>query len=364
LAYWLAAEPVGAAEAEGCVSTAIPQTIEVNPLKKWVPTVFVGDTVVLTNGTTWEVVDITQGQIRLRDENGKTRNLNGALGGSYSGGNQLRIERIVRHSENAEQSPVLTALATVKEPTLTGALAICETPAPATGTSKLSLPVAPSLLAAIQNRHNLSNEELSGCIEYALVLTLREIFPLVEEMQRRFKILGPRQSDTICGYRSFQEYCNKVLHRTEQGVYKMLREAKFFTQLKLGDEVVVRAGKTKEIRKVCETSGDKIATQSTTKKGPQILIFEKYTGKEVNGSKQRILCAATPEVKAAVEKQAAAASIPVTPVKVLVEKILVFVYAAIKHLNAVDQTLVCETLVEKLSMSYGPESPAGKAGAA
>jgi hypothetical protein len=57
----------------------------------------------------------------------------------------------------------------------------------------------------------------------------------------------------------------------------MLREAKFFTQLKPGDEVVVKTGKTKEIRKVDKISGDKVTTQSTAKKGPQTLIFEKYT---------------------------------------------------------------------------------------
>jgi hypothetical protein len=340
------------------VELTISQTIDVDTSQKKVPDVFVGDIVTLQNGTDWTVTAVSA-DITLKNEKGKTRILPRTPKGCYGGGNYLRIERIVRHSENAEQSPVLTALATVEEPTLTGALAIRETPAPAIGASKLSLPVAPTLLAAIQNRHNLSNEELSGHIEYALVLTLREIFPLVEEMQRRFKILGPRQSDTICGYRSFQEYCNKVLHRTEQGVYKMLREAKFFTQLKPGDEVVVKTGKTKEIRKVDKVSGDKVTTQSTTKKGPQILIFEKYTGKEVNGSKQRILCAATPEIKAAVEKQAAAASIPVPPVKVLVDKILVFVDAAIKHLNAADQNLVYETLAEEFSMSYAPESSAG-----
>jgi hypothetical protein len=83
----------------------ISQTIEVDTSQKKVPTVFVGDTVVLTNGMTWTVTDVSKG-INLKNEKGKTRRIQATCEGNYQGGNQLRIERIVR--------PPVTALATVE----------------------------------------------------------------------------------------------------------------------------------------------------------------------------------------------------------------------------------------------------------
>jgi hypothetical protein len=85
-----------------------------------------------------------------------------------------------------------------------------------------------SLKFAVQHRESLTDDELGSQIE-GVVFTLRLCLPLVTEMQRRFQILHRgKQVDgtykTIRGCRSFQTYCETVLHRTKQAVYAMLSE--------------------------------------------------------------------------------------------------------------------------------------------
>lgn len=94
-------------------------------------------------------------------------------------------------------------------------------------TTKQSL-VPPSFKDAVRNRTQLDDETLASFIEGA-VLTLKMCAPLVEEMQRRFQNLDRTKQKngtykTIRGCSSFKEYCATVLNRTEQAVYKMLRE--------------------------------------------------------------------------------------------------------------------------------------------
>ena len=85
---------------------------------------------------------------------------------------------------------------------------------------------------AILNRAALDNETLGQVIEHAFtlsLLTLKMCQPLVSEMKKRFKKLSrKKQKDgsyqTICGYRTFQDWCKNALHRSEQAVYLMLRQ--------------------------------------------------------------------------------------------------------------------------------------------
>ena len=93
--------------------------------------------------------------------------------------------------------------------------------------AKETLAISPALKEAVQHRETLDNDELASYIEGA-VLTLRIVAPLVEEMKRRFQNLDRSKQvngkyNTIRGCRSFKEFCETVLHRTEQAVYLMLR---------------------------------------------------------------------------------------------------------------------------------------------
>lgn len=88
--------------------------------------------------------------------------------------------------------------------------------------------------AVVRNRHELTDDYFGKFLENALgfaFCTLKSCKPLIEEMKRRFKNLERSKHkdgsySTIRGCRSFQEWCTKVLHRTEQAVYAMLREPK------------------------------------------------------------------------------------------------------------------------------------------
>jgi hypothetical protein len=93
--------------------------------------------------------------------------------------------------------------------------------------TKETLAISPDLKSAVKHRETLNDDELAGYIERA-VLTLKMVAPLVAEMKRRFQNLDrSKQVDgtykTIRGCRSFKDYCQTVLHRTEQAVYLMLR---------------------------------------------------------------------------------------------------------------------------------------------
>ena len=96
-------------------------------------------------------------------------------------------------------------------------------------TSKETL--LPQLRDAVRDRTTLDDDTLGVCIEEysgGALLTLKMCMPLVDEMKRRFKILDRKkqvngQYKTIRGCRTFQDFCQKVLHRTEQAVYLMLR---------------------------------------------------------------------------------------------------------------------------------------------
>jgi hypothetical protein len=96
-------------------------------------------------------------------------------------------------------------------------------------TSKETL--LPQLRDAVRGRTSLDDDTLGACIEEyggGALLTLKMCMPLVDEMKRRFKILDRKKQvngtyKTIRGCQTFQEYCQKVLHRTEQAVYLMLR---------------------------------------------------------------------------------------------------------------------------------------------
>lgn len=89
----------------------------------------------------------------------------------------------------------------------------------------------PQLRDAVRDRTSLDDNTLGACIEEygsGALLTLKMCMPLVDEMQRRFKNLDRKKGvngkyNTIRGCQTFQEYCQKVLHRTEQAVYLMLR---------------------------------------------------------------------------------------------------------------------------------------------
>lgn len=99
--------------------------------------------------------------------------------------------------------------------------------------------VLPPIPEALADRTRLSDEDLSSYIENA-VLTLKLCAPFVEEMRRRFTNLDrTKQVDgsykRIRGCRSFKEYCTGVLKRTEQAVYKMLRD-RDATELKTESE--------------------------------------------------------------------------------------------------------------------------------
>ena len=97
-------------------------------------------------------------------------------------------------------------------------------------TSKETL--LPQLRDAVRDRTSLDDDTIGACIEEyggGALLTLKMCMPLVDEMKRRFKILDRKKQvngtyKTIRGCRTFQEYCQKVLHRTEQAVYLMLRD--------------------------------------------------------------------------------------------------------------------------------------------
>jgi hypothetical protein len=99
----------------------------------------------------------------------------------------------------------------------------------ALATSKETL--LPQLSDAVRDRTTLDNDTLGKCIEEygsGALLTLKMCMPLVDEMKRRFKILDRKRQvngefATIRGCRSFQDFCQKVLHRSEQAVYLMLR---------------------------------------------------------------------------------------------------------------------------------------------
>lgn len=93
------------------------------------------------------------------------------------------------------------------------------------------------LWQAIDDRKKMDSEELAEVLEIALshsFFTLRLCKKLVGEMQVRFQKLSRKRNPdgshaTIRGCRSFQEWCRKVLHRTEQAVYLMLRQPEPFT---------------------------------------------------------------------------------------------------------------------------------------
>jgi len=103
-------------------------------------------------------------------------------------------------------------------------------------TGKLSL--LPARIQSPTSLAELSDEELDATIQkYAgegirALATLRQCKPMIEEMRRRFTITKdypPHPNGTprtIAGCRTFEEYCNSVLNRTKQAVYKMLREEK------------------------------------------------------------------------------------------------------------------------------------------
>jgi hypothetical protein len=85
---------------------------------------------------------------------------------------------------------------------------------------------------AVIARATLSDDVLGQVLENALTLsfsTLKMCEPLVKEMRARFrKLPRGKQKDgtykTIRGCRTFQDWCNNVLHRSEQAVYLMLRQ--------------------------------------------------------------------------------------------------------------------------------------------
>lgn len=89
----------------------------------------------------------------------------------------------------------------------------------------------PQLRDAVKDRTSLNDDTLGACIEEyggGALLTLKMCMPLVDEMKRRFKNLDKKKGvngkyNTIRGCQTFQEYCQKILHRTEQAVYLMLR---------------------------------------------------------------------------------------------------------------------------------------------
>lgn len=91
--------------------------------------------------------------------------------------------------------------------------------------------LVPDLKDAVRDRTSLDDDTLGVCIEQyggGALLTLRMCMPLVDEIKRRFKNLDKKKQlngdyKTIRGCRSFQDYCQKVLHRTEQAVYAALR---------------------------------------------------------------------------------------------------------------------------------------------
>jgi hypothetical protein len=92
---------------------------------------------------------------------------------------------------------------------------------------ELSAYVALNNLARV-NPEELTDDDLGRILENAMgfaFCTLRMCKPLIEEMRERFKT-RTKDSPRIRGCASFQEWCRKVLHRSEQAVYLLLRENK------------------------------------------------------------------------------------------------------------------------------------------
>jgi hypothetical protein len=92
---------------------------------------------------------------------------------------------------------------------------------------ELSAYVALNNLARVKP-DELTDDDLGRILENAMgfaFCTLRMCKPLIEEMRERFKA-RTKDSPRIRGCASFQEWCRKVLHRSEQAVYLLLRENK------------------------------------------------------------------------------------------------------------------------------------------
>jgi hypothetical protein len=89
-------------------------------------------------------------------------------------------------------------------------------------------------LQLLEQRHETPSEELSDFVANNFggnLLTLRQLEPLIIEMQRRFKSL-PRKLGvdgkykTIAGHRSFESWCHGVLGRNARCVRYMLMRAR------------------------------------------------------------------------------------------------------------------------------------------
>ena len=98
---------------------------------------------------------------------------------------------------------------------------------PDKGRVELSAYLALNNLAGI-NPEELTDDNLGRILENAMgfaFCTLRMCKPFIEEMRARFKA-REKGSPPIRGCKSFQEWCRKVLHRSEQAVYQLLRQNK------------------------------------------------------------------------------------------------------------------------------------------
>jgi hypothetical protein len=86
-------------------------------------------------------------------------------------------------------------------------------------------------LTAVAERHEMDVDVLSNRIRENFngsMLSLKQLEPLVSEIRRRFKHLPRKQKvdgtyPNIAGYRTFKDWCGRVLHHSDRAVRYMLK---------------------------------------------------------------------------------------------------------------------------------------------
>jgi hypothetical protein len=125
---------------------------------------------------------------------------------------------------------------------------------------------AADVCSALDARHDeMTAEELTNLVQSNFSdsqLSLRQLKPFIEEIQRRFKH-SPRkigvdsEYKTIAGHRNFKSWCSNVLHRTDRAVRYMLVKAHNETKKK-------KENKTEEVS-VVSARVEKYLTNQTNK---------------------------------------------------------------------------------------------------
>ena len=169
-----------------------PNEIEVDISLAAIPSVLVGDTVMLNNGSFWIVDAVTDPrEISLRNDKGKPRGIQRTPKGNYQGGNQLRIQRIIRTT--GTYAAITTP--TVQQET-------CET------------------------LTSLTNDQLADIVIEGFK-KIRAFLPHIRMLKERFRS-GDRDSANrlktpIKGCLSWKEFCKKHLDRTTEALREALK---------------------------------------------------------------------------------------------------------------------------------------------